>query len=643
MNYATENRKEGIFMVKFSCGIVRKLEFEDSDSDNLFIDDIFRSDAEGNDKLQCVAEYLAEIGARENITAGGDPTDPRRMTWKIDGKDTFTLIKGDQTLNYEEASGEKIPNVLHNGYGMLFGLNPWLVKSDAAKGVDSTLIRNPSYWHYKYLPSAQQPIPTDSADFNTTASLAIDKVDYDLDELPEQMTKTEVADLIYKSFYLGANAHITGEPPQGLGAGGFIYTGDLDTKSVDNKWTLRDWLQTASEFGLNVTTTVSADGKGFKLDFSKSVTDPKENVTIGHGIIVNQADLRAIPSLKSCYASPAPNEDDACQYHRPHIEPVRILWVGKNWSFVKTQQEYGWVQNKDLAIATRKDVDKLLNGTAVVREFVFEEDGTRFGMGTRLPFVGMHIEKGNGLPITVSVPKRGYAGRLVWEDKDFSMKYFTVAPSYTYGTVVTALLREIPEGVWLLANKPFQGVEGVDCSGATKMAIEIAGLLLGRNSGSAQALAGTRMWERPQELYPIKETSTDKEKLSAAWNENLKKLEESKTQIRAVFSQWDSDMRHGFVRGPLLFGWNGHVGIFVGLDDAGRAIVVSSLSRTKKISQLNSEEPYASTTEDVWFLGPTVTPLETIETDLATGATVPLGGGMPISWYGRINFIRELK
>ncbi|MBI2974023.1 MAG: hypothetical protein HYY43_00275, partial [Deltaproteobacteria bacterium] len=276
------------------------------------------------------------------------------------------------------------------------------------------------------------------------------------------------------------------------------------------------------------------------------------------------------------------------------IEPVRILWAGKGWYFVKTQQEYGWVSEIDLAIAKREDVDKLLNGTAVAKEFVFAKDLVRYGMGSRLPLADVNEES-----VTVEVPARGAKGILEWRKKELPKYYFDIEPAYTYAGVVKPLLSEISEGVWLLANKAYMGVEGVDCSGATKMALEIPGLLLGRNSGGAQSLAGKSLWERPKEL--VLEQQPDASKLDEAWNNNVTKLEEGKKQIMQVFKQWHDDMINGRKRGILLAGWQGHVMIFLGLDDSGRAIVISSVSRVSTVSE-SGAKPYEAKTDSQWLL-----------------------------------------
>jgi hypothetical protein len=470
----------------------------------------------------------------------------------------------------------------------------------------------------------------DAGEFNAVSSKNVDKIDSRLTELPDKMKRADVMDLIYRSFMLGSNTHITGEPAQGLGSGGFIYTGDLDTKSPENIWTLGDWENVASAFGFE--TDVSQVEKGFKVDFTKAVGKEGEELQLGYGIIVNQADLRGIPSLKACYASPAASEDDACAFHRAHIEPVRILWKGNGWTFVKTQQEYGWVQDKDLAVATRADVDVLLNSPVVVKEFSFVRDDVRFDMGTSLPFGG---DGENADWMAVLVPSKDDDGNVKWKKMSMPSEYVEVMPKYTYETVVNLLLGEMTEGIWLLANKSFKGVEGVDCSGATKKALEVAGLLLGRNSGSAQGLQGKSLWERPAGLVMEKQPEADPQKIQTTMDKNLKALQSSKDEIGAVFKKWHEDMLSGRPRGILLVGWNGHIGIFLGYDDAGRAVVFSSLSRVKRMNG-------ASQPEDVWLLEPTITPLDTIETDPDNGQLITPGQGFPASWYGRITYVREL-
>lgn len=640
-------------VTKLHSRLSKKYHIKDADKDGRLLDDILASSKNDAEKLKLAMLYLAELGKDPSVTAKIDPAHPERMIWQQAGVSTFLLSKGDGFVRYKELDGGEF-KWNFSGASRLFNFNPWLIKLDAKAGADAAALRDPELWIKRYEKSADQAIlsPEQIELFNRQDSQEVAKVDAQLDELPSTMPFGDVLQLVSNAYFLGSNAHMLAVDPCNLGAAGNKFSGTLSEKHL---LVPRDWDYVAAEFGFPVR-AVDMSGQeckpegaaakkieqGSTLDFSKA-GDPKQLIEIGYGILTNQADLRAIPSESACYDSDSPSSDDGCEFHRPQVEPVRVLWSAKNWSFVKTQQEYGWVKNENLAQATRADVDRLLKGEVVVTDFTHVQtiDGNniRLGMGTHLPLAQEMSEL-----TFVWMPMLGEARKVRWEMLALPKSSVSVRPQYTYANMVRQLFKTTP-AVWLLANKSIEGkdghVEGADCSGMTGMVAKVAGLILGRNSGSAQGFAGTRLWERNKDLSEQSAVPTA-ENAEATWKTNLSHLAESQQQMDAVLTQWDKDMKSGKARGMLLLGWPGHVAIFLGFDEKGRAMVISSLSRTKRTADDNAESAaWKAKTDDVWTLAPTVTPLN-MGTDPVSEQLITRGNSRPIDWYNRVSFIQEL-
>ncbi|MBI4238689.1 MAG: hypothetical protein HY696_09785 [Deltaproteobacteria bacterium] len=613
----------------------RQLGVRDTDRDELLLDDILVHTPTAELTVSDAAYYLAQLARCPEVRAQAEPTDPRVTTWSRAGTPWFTLTKHDRSLVVTDRhdGGTNTVSLHAKRFGLLSSLNPWLVRRDFARGLPHPeALRTPEYWIARYSASAHTPLltPAAIATYNDRESARVVDVDATLTKNgPTLPVRTILAEVLkYYGLELRDGAFV--RAPCALGVGSATFTGTLTNKAAE--LTLHDWRQIVAAMRLPIDVTpigppaCATAGGALTVQPNPSLD---RRIPLQYGVLVRQTELRLYPDARACFTSRDASADDLCTAHRPHLgEPVTILWSGAGWSFVKTQQSGGWVPHADLALATRTDIDRLLTATTTVRDFTVVVDDIRLGMGTRLP-----LRADYGDTIEVDRPTRASDGRVAWQPLTVSRPQADVAPAFTYASFITALLDTTPQGVWLYANKAHEGTEGVDCSGLVRMALEVHGLIIGRTTGVHFLHAGQSVWQRPPALAPVTTLAADQ--LAATWRDNQHRATQSRRAILDVLRQWDRDMRHGVPRGPLLLVWPGHVSVFLGFDTTQRPMVFSSLSRSKVLQHGTHAGPTAAT-EDLWLLGPTVTPL-----DLAVG--VPGTLGRTTDWYARIATIREIR
>lgn len=270
-------------------------------------------------------------------------------------------------------------------------------------------------------------------------------------------------------------------------------------------------------------------------DFSCTEADGNrgENVSLkGYGIIINEADVRAVPMREAYILAEDDMRDD--QYQKSTLKVGEGVWIlgdfGEEWKYVRARNCTGWVESRYITKCTRKEFLSWLeaeNFAVVTRPADIRCGGEEihFAMGSRL-LLGVPIERseesllsglfgnqcsgrlssgiqekqcGENLPLAMVEQKEkkndkfsivrptSLNGRLAYESLDDNavsqLEYNEGYLLYTTESVLSQAMKllDLPYGWGNAAH-------GLDCSGFIVTVYECFGIHLPRNTSAMRKI-----------------------------------------------------------------------------------------------------------------------------------------------------------
>lgn len=230
-------------------------------------------------------------------------------------------------------------------------------------------------------------------------------------------------------------------------------------------------------------------------DFSYTKTDGDcgENVSFkGYGIIINEADVRAVPTKEAYILAEDDMGDD--QYQKSTLKVGEGVWIlehfDEEWIYVQARNCAGWVEARYIAECTREEFLTWLeaeNFVVVTRpaDIICGGEEIHFSMGSRLL-----LETKENDQFCVMRPT-ALNGRLAYEVLDANavreLEYHEGYLPYMTENVLSQAMKllDIPYG-WGNAG------HGLDCSGFVGVVYECFGIHLPRNTSAMRKIPHVR-------------------------------------------------------------------------------------------------------------------------------------------------------
>jgi len=166
----------------------------------------------------------------------------------------------------------------------------------------------------------------------------------------------------------------------------------------------------------------------------------KEYNYIRFGVVVDEADVRALPTDEAVLKRPGKNEFDTLQYSSVFpAEPVALLHTSMDdrWGFFQTPTVRGWIRLDKVAFGSREDVTAspaepflIVTGSLIK---VYGDRGLKTSVGTVDMGTVLYLSGENGAksagPWAVRFPQKGPQGELVWIEAYISRRGY-VHPGY---------------------------------------------------------------------------------------------------------------------------------------------------------------------------------------------------------------------
>lgn len=204
-----------------------------------------------------------------------------------------------------------------------------------------------------------------------------------------------------------------------------------------------------------------------------------ESVEVTYGLITNETDVRAYPSIATLMAQPDDWEFDYFQESTLKVgEGVRIYHntIDGEWLFVQAKNYYGWVRSKDIACCSFDEMLAYLTDASFLMvtnptDLETDEEMIHLSMGSRLLY-----EKKAGEPYAIRPVSKG--GALAFAKIDLSeIEYHVGYLPYTTALVIDQAMKLLNTGYgW--------GGKGnlLDCSSTMLSVYECFGFSLPRNT-----------------------------------------------------------------------------------------------------------------------------------------------------------------
>ncbi len=149
-----------------------------------------------------------------------------------------------------------------------------------------------------------------------------------------------------------------------------------------------------------------------KILDNRNLDEVKDQNTIQKGLIVQRSNLRSLPTNVHFYSSTSKKYLDNIQETELLVNtPVLILHESSDgdWNFVLAPNYYGWVEKKNIALATTDDWNYFLRDSnfVVVTSAKVTVDGITLDMSVKLPY-----NSTNGSSYNIVLPKRDSNGKV---------------------------------------------------------------------------------------------------------------------------------------------------------------------------------------------------------------------------------------
>lgn len=149
-----------------------------------------------------------------------------------------------------------------------------------------------------------------------------------------------------------------------------------------------------------------------KILDNRNLDNAKDQNTIQKGLIVQRSNLRSLPTNVHFYSSTSKKYLDNIQETELLVNtPVLVLHESSDgeWNFVLAPNYYGWVEKKNIALATTDDWNYFLRDSnfVVVTAAKVTVDGITLDMSVKLPY-----NSTNGSSYNIVLPKRDSNGKV---------------------------------------------------------------------------------------------------------------------------------------------------------------------------------------------------------------------------------------
>lgn len=223
--------------------------------------------------------------------------------------------------------------------------------------------------------------------------------------------------------------------------------------------------------------------------YTKAERDCGENVSLkGYGIIINEADVRAVPTREAYILAEDDMGDD--QYQKSTLKVGEGVWIlehfDEEWTYVRARNCAGWVETRYIAECTREEFLTWLeaeNFVVVTRpaDIRCGRKVVHFSMGSRLLLK-------DKLSIMRPTVLNGHLACEVLDAKAVrELEYHEGYLPYTTENVLSQAMKllDIPYG-WGNAD------HGLDCSGFIGAVYECFGIYLPRNTSAMRTIPYVR-------------------------------------------------------------------------------------------------------------------------------------------------------
>ncbi len=286
-----------------------------------------------------------------------------------------------------------------------------------------------------------------------------------------------------------------------------------------------------------------------KFDTNIDLISLKDQNPMHFALVTHRSPLRTYPTLRKVLNSSM--NPDLDRFQETAVFPGEVLAVlhfsaDKKWAFVQNYHYKSWVQVKDIALASRKQVtnfshakNRLVVTASTLKLPTQQAEGIVLDMGVSLPLVKTEENDTLSKTYIAELPTRNSQGKLKLKqirfnkNKDVHVGYLPM----TEANILKQAFKFLGEPFGLGHNF---GVR--DCSGLVGEIYKSFGLLLPRNTG--QQSKDSAGWNQ----YYTQAHSPDQKQLA------LKTLEV----------------------GDLIF-FNGHVALFLGNDETGQSFILHDL------------------------------------------------------------------